>query len=68
MINYDLNASAADAVKVEIRLSRLGLPFQHSATRRSSFLFYVLPLGCFMFVLASTFLYFSSFFLFFSLS
>jgi hypothetical protein len=27
MINYDLKASAADVVKVEIRLSRLSLPF-----------------------------------------
>ena len=33
MINYDLKAPAANAVKVEIRLSRLSLSFQHSATR-----------------------------------
>jgi len=28
MINYDFKASAADTVKVEIRLSLLSLPFQ----------------------------------------
>jgi hypothetical protein len=65
MINYDLKASAADSFKFEIRLSHLSLLFQHCATRGGSFLFYyVLPFGCFLFVLASTFLYFSHFFLF----
>lgn len=67
MINYDLKVCAADAVKFEIRLSRLSLPFQHSATRWGSFLFYyVLPFSCFLFILVSTFLYFSPFFLFLS--
>jgi len=37
VINYDFKAFAADAVKAEIRLSLLSLPFQLSATR-SSFL------------------------------
>lgn len=64
MINYDLNASAADAVKVEIRLSRLSLPFQHSATRGSSFLFYVLLQAAFCLYLGLPFFIFrlSSFF------
>jgi hypothetical protein len=63
MINYYLKTSAADAIKVESRLSRLSLPFQRSATRGGSFLFYyVLLLGCFLFILAPTFRYFSSFF------
>jgi hypothetical protein len=45
MIIYDVEASAADAVKVQVRLSCWSLKFQHSDTTR----FIVFVLLCFSF-------------------